>query len=244
VRVDDVQFAAYLRRPTVGQARQPVPCVILLGGLESTKEESYLFENECLRRGVATCTFDGPGQGETFFAAKLRGDFDRFTSAVLDRLLEQPGLDPSRVGVLGRSLGGTYAVRSAAVDQRLVACAAWGALVDMSFWHELDPGTRRGFAYVAGFGPDQLDAAGVYLNRALDQRPVLARVRCPVYVQHGQFDQVIPVSQVQLLVDGLVNAGQVEVDIIAGANHCAHNRYQVARPRLADWIIGQLGGRV
>ena len=244
VKVDEIAFGAYLRVPIDRPNTARLPCVMLLGGLESTKEESYLFENECLRRGVATCAFDGPGQGEVFFEAKLRGDFDRFTSAVLDELVRRPELDPTRIGVLGRSLGGNYAVRSAALDQRLTACAVWGAMVDMSFWNQVDPGTRSGFAYVAGYGPDQLDAAGQYLNQVLDLGPVLARVSCPVYIQHGALDQIIPVSQVEALVAGLANAPAVVVDIVPDANHCAHNRYQIARPRLADWIIGQLGGRI
>ena len=48
---EDTSIPAYLRRPDVDG---PVPCVVLIGGLESTKEESYLFEAMCLRRGMAT----------------------------------------------------------------------------------------------------------------------------------------------------------------------------------------------
>jgi 2,6-dihydroxypseudooxynicotine hydrolase len=244
VSVAGVSVPAYLRVPAGLLDGGRAPCVVLLGGLESTKEESYFFENECLRRGVATCAFDGPGQGELFFSLKLQAGFERFTSAVLDALVQRPELNSLRIGVLGRSLGGNYAVRSAAMDQRLAACAAWGALVDMSCWDQLDPDTRRAFAYVAGFEPDRLAEAGRFLDEVLDLRPVLSRVRCPVYVQHGALDRVIPVSQVEALVAGLTNASQVVVDIVEDGNHCVHNRYHLARPRLVDWIVGQLGGRV
>jgi 2,6-dihydroxypseudooxynicotine hydrolase len=162
----------------------------------------------------------------------------------VDTLVGHSRIDAQRIGVLGRSLGGNYAVQSAAMDERLAACAAWGAMVDMSYWSDMDPATQRGFAYVAGYGPDRLAEAGRFLNAALELRPVLSRVRCPVYIQHGELDQVIPVSQVQPLTDGLVNAREVVVDILPGANHCAHNRYHVARPRLVDWMSGRLGGGV
>lgn len=82
VRVDGITIPGYLRLPPERRGRAPV--VLVLGGLESTKEESYLMENRCLARGLASCTFDGPGQGETYFEAKLRPDFHRFASAVID----------------------------------------------------------------------------------------------------------------------------------------------------------------
>jgi hypothetical protein len=48
------------------------------------KEECYLFENRCLARGIATCTFDGPGQGSVY---ALHGSLDRLIPATqVDRL--------------------------------------------------------------------------------------------------------------------------------------------------------------
>jgi 2,6-dihydroxypseudooxynicotine hydrolase len=73
VPFEGVTISGYLRLPLGRTGRAPV--ALMLGGLESTKEESYLFENRCLARGLATCTFDGPGQGEMYFEARLRPDF-------------------------------------------------------------------------------------------------------------------------------------------------------------------------
>src|SRR5581483_4192079 len=111
----------YLRLPPGPAPAGGWPCAVLIGGLESTKEESLLFEDLCLDRGVATFAFDGPGQGELFFQVKLQPDFERYTSAVVDELEQLPELDSHRLGVLGRSLGGFYAIRSAAHDPRLRA---------------------------------------------------------------------------------------------------------------------------
>ena len=41
-------------------------------------------EDGFLRRGMATFTFDGPGQGETWFQGGMIVDFERATSAVID----------------------------------------------------------------------------------------------------------------------------------------------------------------
>ena len=68
VPFEQFTIPGYLRMPPNRTGR--VPFAIILGGLESTKEESYRFENMFLARGVATCTFDGPGQGEMYFQAE------------------------------------------------------------------------------------------------------------------------------------------------------------------------------
>ncbi len=65
IPIDETSIPGCLRLPP-GIAK--APCAILIGGLESTKEESYGFENLLLRRGVATLAFDGPGQGEMWMA--------------------------------------------------------------------------------------------------------------------------------------------------------------------------------
>ena len=50
-----------LRRPP-GADRPPL--VLLIAGLDSTKEEFFAVENTFLARGLATFSLDGPGQGE------------------------------------------------------------------------------------------------------------------------------------------------------------------------------------
>jgi len=147
---EDTAIPAYLRRPDVDG---PVPCVVLIGGLESTKEESYLFEAMCLRRGMATLAFDGPGQGEMFFTRKLGPGFEKVTSTVVDHLENTASIDAGRIGVLGRSLGAYYSVLSASCDPRLRACVAWGACFDLSDLDTMPPHTRDGFIYVTGTGP-------------------------------------------------------------------------------------------
>ena len=58
------RVVANLRRPA-GEA--PAPLVVLIPGLDSTKEEFFHWEQVFLDRGMATLSLDGPGQGETGF---------------------------------------------------------------------------------------------------------------------------------------------------------------------------------
>jgi 2,6-dihydroxypseudooxynicotine hydrolase len=240
----DLPFGAftipgYLRLPPGRSGR--VPVALVLGGLESTKEESYRFENLCLARGLATCTFDGPGQGEMYFQAKLRPDFHCFASAVVDWLEQRPEIDASRIGVIGRSLGGFYAIHTAAHEPRLKACVCWGVLFDLSYYDAMYDPSRRGFAYVAGF--EDSERAAPYLKQTLDLSGQAERVRCPVYALHGALDRLIPPTQVDRLRSALAHHPDVEYDIPADGNHCCHNLYAVVRQRMADWLAERLDAR-
>jgi 2,6-dihydroxypseudooxynicotine hydrolase len=235
VVVDGLRVPGFLRLPP---GPGPHPCVILLGGLESTKEESLLFEDLCLDRGVATCAFDGPGQGDFLGQSVLRPDFERFTSAVVDFLESEPAVAGDRIGVLGRSLGGYYAVRSAACDERLRACGVWGAFFDLSFFEDLSPSAAVGFAYVSGFA--QPADAREFLQRSIDLSDVAGRLNCPTYVLHGGADDLIPVSQVEKLRAALPPELDVVWDIPPEGNHCCHNMHHLVRPRMADWLADTL----
>ncbi|MFW3169810.1 alpha/beta hydrolase family protein [Geodermatophilus sp. CPCC 206100] len=235
VAVEGLRVPGFLRVP---DGPGPHPCVILLGGLESTKEESLLFEQLCLERGVATCAFDGPGQGEFLEQSPLRPDFERFTSAVVDVLEDHPAVRGDRIGVLGRSLGGYYAVRSAASDPRLRACGVWGAFFDLSFFDDLSPSAAAGFAYVSGH-PDP-GAARDVLQRTIDLSDVAGALRCPTYVLHGGSDDLIPVAQVDRLREALSPDVDVTWDIPPEGNHCCHDLHHLVRPRMADWLADVL----
>lgn len=228
---EDVEIPAYLRVPQRGTA--PHPCVVLIGGLESTKEESRLFEELCLRRGLATFAFDGPGQGELFPGVGLQPAFERYTSRVVDHLVERDEIDGARVGVLGRSLGGYYAPRSAASDDRFAACVAWGACFDLSEFERMKPELQEGFLYVTGIG-DEAEARRV-LDEAIDLSDVIERLRCPTFVLHGAHDDIFSVDHVERLKAAAVNA-PLEIDVEPDGDHCCHELAHIVRPRMADWV--------
>jgi 2,6-dihydroxypseudooxynicotine hydrolase len=232
IAFEDTSIPGYLRRPAQGDGGS-VPCVVLIGGLESTKEESYLFEAMCLRRGVATFAFDGPGQGEMFFDRKLQPDFERYVSAVVDHLEGAEGVDAARLGVLGRSLGGYYAIRAAACDPRLRACVAWGACFDMTGFDAMPAHTQDGFAYVTGIV--DRDGARAYLREAIDLADVAGALRCPTYVLHGRHDVIFGMDQVDKLREHVTSA-PLELVVEPNGDHCCHNMGAVVRPRMADWI--------
>jgi len=234
IAFEGTQIPAYLRLPDL---QGPSPCVILIGGLESTKEESYLFENACLRRGLATMAFDGPGQGEYFFQRPLVGDFERYTSAVADYLEQRPEIDRAKLAIVGRSLGGYYAVRSCVFDQRYKACVAFGALFDLRHFDDLHPLVQSGFRYITGILDE--DEAVATLKRLVDLEEVAPRLETPLYLLHGALDRLIPVSQAQRLAS-LATRSEKKVVIEPNGKHCAHNIYHRVRRPMIDWVVARL----
>src|SRR6187551_843935 len=102
----------------------PHPAVLMIPGLDSTKEEVRSTEKSFLDRGLATFSVDGPGQGEAEYDLPIRGDWSAPGLAFLDALAAQPGIDPERIGVWGVSLGGYYAPRLASGVEQVRACVA------------------------------------------------------------------------------------------------------------------------
>lgn len=234
VTVDGATVPGFVRVPASGSG--PWPAAVLLGGLESTKEESYQFEQQLLARGIATVTFDGPGQGELFPEVPLRGDYERYTSAVLDHAEKLPAIDASRIGVVGRSLGGHYALRSAALDQRFVACISWGGFADMDPFDEETPLTKESWKYVTA--SSTLEEAKERTQALLDARPVLGNLRVPTYIQHGMLDEV-PVSEVEHIKQYAVNA-PLTIVVEPEGDHCCHNLGPRPRIEMIDWLEEQL----
>jgi len=114
-------LAGILRKP-VGAAQPPV--VVMAMGLDSTKEETDAYEQPFLARGMATLSFDGPGQGEGEYDFAIRGDYEVAIAAVIDFIATRRDLDAARIGLWGVSLGGYYAPRAAAFEKRVKACIA------------------------------------------------------------------------------------------------------------------------
>ena len=225
--------------PLVGNLRRPAgldrpPLVLLLPGLDSTKEEFFLWENVFLDRGLATFSLDGPGQGESGFATSIRGDYEAGVAAALDALASRDDLDHDRVGAAGVSLGGYYAPR-AALEPRVKAVAGVsGAFNFGECWEGLPGLTRETFEHHSGAQSPEEAREKAF---ELDLGPVIADVRCPGLMVTGKLDRIIPWEQTKRIADEAPNTRFVLYD---EGNHVCNNIPFKYRPLVADWLRKEL----
>jgi 2,6-dihydroxypseudooxynicotine hydrolase len=230
-------LAAVLRKPA-GIARPPI--VLMAMGLDSAKEEMLAYQQTFLERGLATLTFDGPGQGEAEYDFPIRGDYEVAVKDVIDWVETRPDLDVARLGMWGVSLGGYYAPRAAAFEKRIKACVALAGPYDwLGTWDKLPELTREAFR-VRSHAKDE---AGAKANAAtLSLKGVAKHITCPIFIVSGRLDRIVPAAEAEKLAAEV--SGPCELLIIPDGNHVANNRPYLYRPQTADFLAKLLGGKV
>jgi 2,6-dihydroxypseudooxynicotine hydrolase len=232
IECDGVTMYGNLRRPA-GADRPPL--VLLIAGLDSTKEEFFAAENIFLARGMATFSLDGPGQGETGYASTIRPDFEAPVAAVLDVLGRRPDLDSRRVGMLGVSLGGYFAARAAAFEPRIRAVVISGGPYDYAALIRDRPAhSRATFARNSGTSsPEETYAFAEKLSLA----GVLHRLTQPMIVVFGKRDRLVPWPQA---VQVAQEAPAASLWMFDEGNHVCMNMTYRWRPQSADWLAERL----
>lgn len=230
--LEDIQIPAYLRKPR-GVTRPPV--VIFLSGLDSTKEEHATFESFFLRRGLATLTPDGPGQGEVWYRMKMRVDFEVTARAAIDYLLSRNDVDGTRVGICGVSLGGYLAPRCAAFESRIKAVASCGGL------HSLEDRRLHGEFHLKrwihiwgakGHADVLVKSKGATLSS------VAKHITAPLLVVHGEKDNLIPPEDAYRTYEQA--SGPKRWVCYPEGNHVCNNITYKYRPLVADFMAEHL----
>lgn len=124
-------------------------------------------------KGIATYRVEKPGMGDSLGGAHcLQTDFDTELAAFragLAALVERHAVAPSRIVILGHSMGGVQAPLLAAEHQGLRGVAAYGTV--LRSWHDY---MIELFRLQAHFARDEDPVAGEALAEAV--RPVLHRI--------------------------------------------------------------------
>jgi 2,6-dihydroxypseudooxynicotine hydrolase len=215
------------------------PLVILLPGLDSTKETRHGGRGPLLRRGLAVLSLDGPGQGEMSTKLPIRHDYEVAVSAAIDSLNGRDDIDTSRVGLIGASLGGYYACRSAAFESRVGAAVANCGPYDwVDCWDELPEVTRGAFRKYSWSSSDEEAREKA---KALDLTGVAEKIAQPLVVVHGMLDPLIGVEHARRIAEEAPNATLITVD---EATHGVSNLGYRYEPWVNDWMAGRLGGTV
>jgi pimeloyl-ACP methyl ester carboxylesterase len=220
-------LAANLRRP---HAVDAPALVILIPGLDSTKEEFFHWENVFLARGMATLSLDGPGQGEGGFELSIRSDYEAPLSAALDAVAWE-----GQVGAAGVSLGGYYAPRAAARERRVRAVAGISGPYNFGeCWDGLPGLTRETFRHHSGACDDEAARNNAH---ELDLAAVIGEIEQPALLVTGKRDAIIPWQQTERIAR---EAPSTRFVLYEEGTHACNNMPYRYRPLVADWMRKEL----
>ncbi len=218
-----------LRRP---EGSDHPPLVIIAPGMDSSAAEFALMADALERRGIATLSIDGPGQGVLSGLIPARFDYEHVVSAALDALADRGDLGLDRIGIVGLSLGGFYAPRAAAHDPRVRAAATVTGPYRFGPWEDMWPVVQHTLIQRTAGEP-----AAQEFSRHLDLTGTAGRVTQPLLVVAGGRDVLCTATEARRLV---YEATAGELLLIEQGDHLCANSPWLWRPHLADWLADQL----
>jgi dipeptidyl aminopeptidase/acylaminoacyl peptidase len=228
-----------------------VPAMVFFDGLDVTKEIQYLKGvADLAARGIACLIVDGPGNGESirFRNFYLRPDTEHYATPAFDYLASRAEVDQKRIGVMAISLGGYYAPRAAAFDQRFACCLAWGAQWDyQKIW--LDR-----FERLARADTPSLSVASQHILWVLNASSqddaikrlapfkldgVVQKINCPFLMLHGEGDEQIPLGEAQKCFDAVgskIKTFKLFTRDEGGYHHCQIDNQSICSAYMWDWL--------
>jgi len=219
------------------------PCVLIVPGMDTIKE--YMpspYHNHFRRRGMATLSIDGPGQGESNVRETWVSvdNFERAGSAAIDYLEGRPEVDPLRVGLYGWSMGSYWGPRIAAHDDRLKACVgAMGVYLEKDHLFKTGkPAYRSNYMYMSNTcDEDAFDA----MADQMTLEPLAGKIHCPTLLAMGEFDELCPIEDAERLFEML--RCPKELWVYENETHTLGSRLPDFYLAVADWIRDALEGK-
>ena len=219
------------------------PCVIVVPGMDTIKE--YMpspYHNHFRRRGLATLTIDGPGQGESNVRETwvTLDNFERAGSAAIDFLERQPEIDASRIGAYGWSMGSYWVPRIAAHDARLKAIVgAMGVYGQKdTLFQQSKPAYRANYMYMSNTHDE---AAFDAMAENMTLEPLAEKIACPTLLAMGEFDELCPLEDAEALFARL--RCPKELWVYENETHTFGNRLPDFYLQVADWLRDALAGK-
>ena len=219
------------------------PCVLVVPGMDTIKE--YMpspYHNHFRRRGMATLTIDGPGQGESNVRETwvTLDNFERAGSAAIDFLEKLPEVDANRIGAYGWSMGSYWAPRIAAHDARVKAIVgAMGVYgqKDTIFKHS-KPAYRANYMYMSNIHDE---AAFDNMIAQMTLTPLVDKIKCPTLLAMGEFDELCPLEDAEAFFDSL--KCPKELWVYENETHTFGNRLPDFYLHVVDWMSDALAGK-
>lgn len=231
------------------------PLVVMAHGHGGSRHEGggYRLTAEALaRNGIASIRMDFPGCGDSTepFTKNNLTNMMLDLQAARKYAESQPGVDSSRVGLIGYSMGGRLVVLLAEIDPSYKVMVAWTpAVADGSkreltslggpdFYYSLKQKAQEtGMAeYTTRWGTT-LQLGYRYFIDLEQTKPLesIARFEGPLLVLYGDQDDVVPPEISEAAIAAAKNSSEVVRHVVASANHALG--FYTNRPEIAAEVV-------
>ena len=205
----------------VPEGEGPHPVLLMIHGGPFAQYSVHLFDETqiyadagyavvyCNPRGAAGY---GEAHGRSIKGAMGTVDLDDVLDFLDGAIAATPGLDGSRVGILGGSYGGYLTAWTIAHDHRWA-----GAIVERGF---LDPEAFIGTSDIGSFFSSAYTGETAAERVTQSPQAVVGQVTTPTLVLHSEQDLRCPVSQAESYYSSLkLNGVETELVLFPGENH-------------------------
>jgi uncharacterized protein len=233
IRNHDFQHNGLTLRSTMhipdGPSGTRRPTVVFIHGFSANRLEvgsSFVHMSRLLESsGIASVRFDLSGHGESdgdFFDVTITGEIAEARS-VVRAVRSLDFADPSRIGLVGMSMGGVVAGIVAAEEPGIRAVCLWSPAAVAPF--EVGGGYLKGRDIAAEIeAKGYFDADGHRMSPALVEDiaklDVYGRSRAytgPVRIIHGDQDEIAPIAYARRYLDHY--RGNAELEVVPAADH-------------------------
>jgi alpha-beta hydrolase superfamily lysophospholipase len=249
--------------------------LILHSGFDGTIEELHGIAMAAARRGINCLTFEGPGQGRVIREQGLpfRPDWEHVVTPVVDHVQTLPGVDPTKIALMGISMGGYLAPRAAAFEHRLAACIANGGIFDFSanqvppgmskqdflgfirqdpaiadneIWKIAETSTDVRWGIQNGMFTFKAATPSEYLLKAsqFELTGVAEQITCPTLVVDSEAEHSFP-GEAKRLYDALTCPKEFMLFTAeeGAEEHCQMGAAMISQERIFGWLEDVLDGR-
>ncbi len=243
------------------------PVLVFVGGYDSTLQELYFCgAAAAIKRGYHCLVFEMPGQGEALRKQNLvmRHDAEVPVKAAIDYLETRQEVDREKIALLGMSLGGYFAPRAAAFEERIKACIAFNVFYD-TFDSTLNqnpqlaqvlqlPEEKR--EQMLALAEEHNSNLRWMLNngkwvfglkhryelfdemKKASLKGIANKIKCPILLTMGETDHFVSKDQLDELIEEIKAPTTVRVFTIeeGAEEHCQEGNHALFHQVMFDWL--------
>jgi uncharacterized protein len=236
-----------------GIGEEPRPCLITCHGFVDTKigdRSGFLvdFARYAVKQNLSVFRFDFAGCGDSdgdFVDLTIDSEFDDLQAAI-DIVSTLDGVDSQRIGVFGQCLGAVTAIRMASRSPLVNKVVAWAPFVSLAdallklvgeeAFEFLQQGNEVTFTY-----HEQLFRCSPKIlsqSSNQDMFEEIVQLHKPLLVIHGTEDAVVPLQDIEKLMDFAEGTpGERRLIVLEGAHHSFPYHQEELFELTANWFL-------